>query len=202
MRFWRPTAAESAFALLLAKVTKGDGIKKRPVEKGVILIERTVSAMVGKGSTRHNSRKFMADNIVKERTPQNVEYCNEKIEDVYHQLFDEALERFNAKQKRNDRKIDDYYEAGEEVEMVIYRLEDGEYKEMTIEIELGDRKDTPLDPKNEKSESENEDEEDENESEADAPRNGKQDDGSYRYEFQFPGDMGDFFGNGWDIFGY
>ena len=52
----------------------------------------------------------MADNIVKERTPQNVEYCNEKIEDVYHQLFDEALERFNAKQKRNDRKIDDYYE--------------------------------------------------------------------------------------------
>lgn len=66
--------------------------------------------MVGKGSTRHNSRKFMADNIVKERTPQNVEYCNERIEDVYHQLFDEALERFNAKQKRNDRKIDDYYE--------------------------------------------------------------------------------------------
>ena len=28
----------------------------------------------------------------------------------YHELFDEALERYNAKQKRSDRKIDRYYE--------------------------------------------------------------------------------------------
>ena len=28
----------------------------------------------------------------------------------YHKLFDEALERYNAKQKRKDRMIDDYYE--------------------------------------------------------------------------------------------
>ena len=29
---------------------------------------------------------------------------------MYHELFDEALERYNAKQKRSDRKIDNYYE--------------------------------------------------------------------------------------------
>ena len=40
----------------------------------------------------------------------NVEYCNENIKDVYHELFDEALARYNEKQTRNDRIIDDYYE--------------------------------------------------------------------------------------------
>lgn len=39
-----------------------------------------------------------------------MEYCNENIKDVYHELFDEAVERYNAKQKRSDRRIDDYYE--------------------------------------------------------------------------------------------
>ena len=28
----------------------------------------------------------------------------------YHELFDEALARYNEKQTRNDRRIDDYYE--------------------------------------------------------------------------------------------
>ena len=40
----------------------------------------------------------------------NVEYCNENIKDVYHELFDEALARYNEKQTRSDRIIDDYYE--------------------------------------------------------------------------------------------
>ena len=39
-----------------------------------------------------------------------MEYCNENIKDVYHELFDEALARYNEKQTRNDRIIDDYYE--------------------------------------------------------------------------------------------
>ena len=39
-----------------------------------------------------------------------MEYCNENIKDVYHELFDEALARYNEKQTRNDRRIDDYYE--------------------------------------------------------------------------------------------
>lgn len=39
-----------------------------------------------------------------------MEYCCENIKDVYHELFDEAVERYNEKQKRKDRCIDDYYE--------------------------------------------------------------------------------------------
>lgn len=39
-----------------------------------------------------------------------MEYCNENIKDVYHELFDEALARYNEKQTRNDRRIDDYYD--------------------------------------------------------------------------------------------
>ncbi len=66
--------------------------------------------MVGKGSVNHNSRKFKAANVDGERTCQNIDYCNENIKDVYHELFDDALERYNAKQTREDRKISDYYE--------------------------------------------------------------------------------------------
>lgn len=39
-----------------------------------------------------------------------MEYCNENLKDVYHELFDEALARYNEKQTRSDRQIDDYYE--------------------------------------------------------------------------------------------
>ena len=73
-------------------------------------MQRTISAMVGKGSVNHNSRKFRAENVDGTRTHLNIDYCNEKIKTVYHELFDEALERYNAKQTRADRKINDYYE--------------------------------------------------------------------------------------------
>ena len=66
--------------------------------------------MTGKGSVNHNSRKFHAKNTDPERSYLNVEYCNENVKDVYHELFDEALARYNEKQTRNDRRIDDYYE--------------------------------------------------------------------------------------------
>ena len=73
-------------------------------------MKRTISFMTGKGSVNHNSRKFHAKNTDPERSYLNVEYCNENIKDVYHELFDEALARYNEKQTRNDRRIDDYYE--------------------------------------------------------------------------------------------
>ena len=73
-------------------------------------MQRTISAMVGKGSVNHNSRKFRAENVDGTRTHLNIDYCNENIKTVYHELFDEALERYNAKQIRSDRKIKDYYE--------------------------------------------------------------------------------------------
>ncbi len=73
-------------------------------------MERTISGMMGKGSVNHNTRAFSAKNVDKERSRDNVEFCHSDIKEVYHNLFDEALERYNAKQKRSDRKIDDYYE--------------------------------------------------------------------------------------------
>ncbi|MCI8410817.1 MAG: recombinase [Lachnospiraceae bacterium] len=66
--------------------------------------------MMGKGSVKHNTRAFTAKNVDKERSRDNVEFCHSDIKEVYQQLFGEALERYNAKQKRNDRKIENYYE--------------------------------------------------------------------------------------------
>ena len=73
-------------------------------------MKRTISFMTGKGSVNYNSRKFHAKNTDPERSCLNVEYCNENVKDVYHELFDEALAWYNEKQTRSDRRIDDYYE--------------------------------------------------------------------------------------------
>ena len=73
-------------------------------------MKRTISAMRGKGSLTHNRRDFIAENVDSSRTPLNVEYRNEDIRAVYHELFDGALARYNEKQTRKDRVIDDYYE--------------------------------------------------------------------------------------------
>ena len=66
--------------------------------------------MVGKGSLTHNGRAFKVKNVKEDYTQYNIEYCNENIKSVYHELFDKALERYNEKQTRNDRKINNYYE--------------------------------------------------------------------------------------------
>ena len=73
-------------------------------------MKRTISAMRGKGSLSHNSRQFIAENVDSSRTPLNIEYRNEDIQAVYHELFDDALARYNEKQTCKDRVIDDYYE--------------------------------------------------------------------------------------------
>lgn len=73
-------------------------------------MQRTISAMVGKGSVNHNSRKFKAENVDGSRTHLNIDYCNEPIKKIYHELFDEALKIYNEKQTRADRRIENYYE--------------------------------------------------------------------------------------------
>lgn len=73
-------------------------------------MKRTISAMVGKGSLNHNSREFYASNVDPSRSYLNIEFCREDIRTVYHELFDDAQERFNAKQTRSDRCIENYYE--------------------------------------------------------------------------------------------
>ena len=73
-------------------------------------MQRTISFMNGQGSIGHNSRAFIADNVNPDRTEYNESYFVEDIKEVYHHLFDEALAEYNAKQKRKDRQIKNYYE--------------------------------------------------------------------------------------------
>ena len=93
--------------------------------------------MVGNGSLRHNNRSFHAGNVDPERSSLNISYCDEDIRKVYHELFDEALEKFNAKQTRADRRIADYYE----------KIRSGKQEKLFHEviIQIGNRDDTPVD---------------------------------------------------------
>lgn len=66
---------------------------------------------------RHNNREltekeFRSDahkHIQREKSKYNIQIFKRDIKDVYHELFDDALNAYNAKQRRKDRKIDDYY---------------------------------------------------------------------------------------------
>jgi len=102
------SAVKNAFALLLTRVTEPRTSKFIRLE--VFIMQRTISAMVGRGSVNHNSRKFKAENVDGERSHLNIDYCNEPIKKIYHELFDEALKRYNEKQTRADRRIENYYE--------------------------------------------------------------------------------------------
>ena len=73
-------------------------------------MERTISGMTGKGSLAHNRRAFTAENVDADRTKDNIEYYNQNLKQVYHTLFDEAVIRYNAKQTRKDRMIENYYD--------------------------------------------------------------------------------------------
>ena len=73
-------------------------------------MERTISFMNGEGSIGHNTRSFIAKNVDASRTKDNITLINEDIKQVYHKLFDKALAEYNAKQKRKDRQIKNYYE--------------------------------------------------------------------------------------------
>lgn len=65
---------------------------------------------VDSGVIEHNNRDFVAKNVDAERISLNISYKQENLEDKYHDLFDKALEEYNARQKRPDRKKTDYLE--------------------------------------------------------------------------------------------
>ena len=72
--------------------------------------QKRISFGQGKGSLTHNNREFVADNVDPLRTPNNITFVCQPIAEAYDLLFKESTERYNARQKRNDRKIGDYYE--------------------------------------------------------------------------------------------
>ena len=85
-------------------------------------MQRTISIMTGKGSVNHNDRKFTAENVDKERTQNNITYCNENIRTVYHKLFDDAVKRHNERQTRSDRQITNYYKKISQESKQVARL--------------------------------------------------------------------------------
>ena len=86
------------------------------------------------GVAKHNLRKYKssdysANNIV---ILQGTKNLVRDVKSVYHQEFDAALKEYNERQKREDRKIEDYFEhvANKEQDMaveIIIQLGDREY---------------------------------------------------------------------------
>ena len=72
-----------------------------------MVMERTISFMNGEGSIGHNTRSFIAKNVDASRTKDNIILINEDIKQVYHKLFDKALDEYNAKQKRKEKNNPD-----------------------------------------------------------------------------------------------
>ena len=70
----------------------------------------SVSFRVDSGFLDHNNRVITAHNVDILRTADNVTYTKIDLRQFYEQVFGEALAEYNAKQKRADRQIPDYYE--------------------------------------------------------------------------------------------
>lgn len=73
-----------------------------------------VSMPQGKGSQLHNRREYekigkpIPGNIDSSKTAENITLVDRDIKEAYREIFGEALDKYNAKQKRADRKIEDY----------------------------------------------------------------------------------------------
>lgn len=72
--------------------------------------EHTLSITIGSGDIRHNNRLFKPSNVDHSRTPDNITLVRENIQDAYHNLFNESVIKYNENQKRNDRKIKNYFD--------------------------------------------------------------------------------------------
>ena len=63
-------------------------------------------------SMSHNNRENIYGNlgIDPTRLDKNIYFVQKDIRSVYKDVFQEAVDKYNEKQKRNDRKIQDYYD--------------------------------------------------------------------------------------------
>ena len=72
-------------------------------------MRRTISYSRGKGKLRHTNRKFLPSNVDKNRIADNIIIKQENLKDAYNLVFGSQLKAYNDKQKREDRKIKDYF---------------------------------------------------------------------------------------------
>ena len=85
----------------------------------------------------HNNREYIAKNVDGSKTKDNITYKKEDVEDAYNKLFGQAVAEYNAKQKRKDRMIENYYE----------HIANGKREEAYYEaiVQYGDSKTAPCD---------------------------------------------------------
>ena len=71
---------------------------------------RRISYARGKGKLRHNNREIISPNVDRARIGDNITLKRQSLADAYEEIFGDAVAEYNAKQKRADRKISDYFE--------------------------------------------------------------------------------------------
>lgn len=96
---------------------------------------KTISFAKGKGSIGHNNRDFFTDNIDRSRTQDNIIYVKQDIREAYQQIFGQAVEDYNARQKQKCRRIDNYYEK-------LQKSKNGEELFHEVVVQLGDKDDS------------------------------------------------------------
>lgn len=102
-------------------------------------MSKTISFHVGSNWSRgHNIRDERytrkQEHIDSTLTQYNVVICDIPVRQAYEEIFGQAVEEYNAKQKRSDRQIDDYYK----------KIKNDKRKHTVYEciVQIGDRKDT------------------------------------------------------------
>ena len=112
--------------------------KKCP-EGGMLMNHYAMSIAKGRGDLRHNNREFRPKNADPSRKNNNIILVKEDLQKVYHELFDESVIKYNDTQKRNDRKIKNYYDK-------IYRSKkEKPFYEFIIQV--GNQNDQPSEKK-------------------------------------------------------
>ncbi|SCM99103.1 Mobilization protein [Bacillus mycoides] len=88
-------------------------------------------------SLSHNNRENIHGNpgIDPARLDENIYFVREDIRSVYKDVFQEAVDKYNEKQKRNDRKIDDYYDK--------IHKDDKTHEQRELVVAIGEGKDDP-----------------------------------------------------------
>ncbi|PHG07237.1 plasmid recombination protein [Bacillus toyonensis] len=88
-------------------------------------------------SLSHNNRENIYGNpgIDPARLHENIYFVQKDIRSVYKDVFQEAVDKYNEKQKRNDRKIDDYYNK--------VHKDDKTHEQRELVVAIGEGKDDP-----------------------------------------------------------
>lgn len=98
---------------------------------------KTISFCQGGGSLNHNNREFITMNVDEDRVEWDETYVKESLEDAYEKCFGEAIQEYNDKQTRADRKKTDYIDE-------IRHSKNGEHLFYEDIVQIGTMKDTPV----------------------------------------------------------